>query len=385
MFIDTTLTSPPFGKIQSKILHQGPSMWIVNHFPWYALGIHQCVCVDVKQGGDPATPAVYPVQYNWTDQMFFIAREKIGVEYINADGSLDVQTLDHWAFGPHHVWAKPGTGDIVRMYQPFNGLQVFPHGNLNTTVDTTPFRDIPPALCKKGGATFRINCDDDGRPKPKTAKKPATQLADAQPASGGEITRAKSMPGKAYRGESFAGMSNTLNKWLTAHPAFAKGAAAATKPCEEMTAKEIQQLQAMLYLARDADLDAIYQDAKDNRRLRHSIDDLVARWGDLNDALAASGGGGGGAAAAIHRDGHCHEAVMWWVHHVSEDMKMVLSSTPITIPLLPQATHSAVCAGAIEGAETVTKRVCKVYQEQVTCQSCHSNALPPAHGFLRAL
>ena len=41
-------------------------------------------------------------------------------------------------------------------------MQVFPAGTTNTTVDPALLTDLPPALCKKGGATFRIKCLDDG-------------------------------------------------------------------------------------------------------------------------------------------------------------------------------------------------------------------------------
>merc|ERR1712046_503980 len=75
--------------------------------------------------------------------------------------------LDHWAFGPHHVWSVPATGKTVRMWQPFNGLQVFTNGtDDDSKLDPHVFDDIPPALCKKkGGATFRIKCTDDGLPQ----------------------------------------------------------------------------------------------------------------------------------------------------------------------------------------------------------------------------
>ena len=42
--------------------------------------------------------------------------------------SFSVEEVDHWAFGPHHAWTKPETGDILRMWQPFNGLQIYPGG-----------------------------------------------------------------------------------------------------------------------------------------------------------------------------------------------------------------------------------------------------------------
>ena len=73
------------------------------------------------EGADKSKPGVFPIQTNWTDNLFFVGREKIGVEY-----DQGVKVLDHWAFGPHHVWSFPESGQILRMWQPFNGLQVFP-------------------------------------------------------------------------------------------------------------------------------------------------------------------------------------------------------------------------------------------------------------------
>jgi len=69
------------GNVSSTVLHEGPNFWIVNTFPWYTLGTQQCVCTEVYQGGDKSTTAMYPVQYNWTEQLVFIAREEVGVEY----------------------------------------------------------------------------------------------------------------------------------------------------------------------------------------------------------------------------------------------------------------------------------------------------------------
>ena len=97
------------GTIETTLFHQGQDFWIINKFPWYAAGVHQCICARAREGGDSKKPAIYPVQYNWTQQMFYVGREIIGVEYGNGN-----QTLDHWAFGPHHVWSKPEVGQAVR-------------------------------------------------------------------------------------------------------------------------------------------------------------------------------------------------------------------------------------------------------------------------------
>ena len=72
--------------------------------------------------------------------------------------------LDHWAYGPHHAWTLPESGEIRRMWQPFNGLQVYPGGVNGGDVDINEFSAIPPEKCKSGGATFRTGCDENGYP-----------------------------------------------------------------------------------------------------------------------------------------------------------------------------------------------------------------------------
>ena len=81
---------------------------------------------------------------------------------------------------------------------------------------------------------------------------------------------------------------------------------------------------------------------------------------------------------------------MWYVHHLAEDAQRALAASPgFVLPLLSPASHLAACdaAGAetsseVDSAAAALKRVCAVYKEQVTCASCHSNVLPPGHGFL---
>merc|ERR1711924_258784 len=58
-------------------------------------------------------------------------------------------------------------GQIVRMWKPWNGLQVYPIGGWNSTVEDESVFDVPPPQCKKGGAHIRITCDDDGHYMPK--------------------------------------------------------------------------------------------------------------------------------------------------------------------------------------------------------------------------
>ena len=74
---------------------------------------------------------------------------------------------------------------------------------------------------------------------------------------------------------------------------------------------ELRQLQALFYLARDVRLDGIYQANSDNRRIRHSMEQLESDWAELDSAI--EGHDKAHPIHAMHRDGHCHEAVMWYV------------------------------------------------------------------------
>jgi len=348
----------PVGNMTSTIIHQGTNFWVVNKLPWYVGGIHQCICTDIKENGIGDT-LYYPVQYNWVEKMVHIGREIIGVEYLNVE-----KELDHWAFGPHHLWSEPETGDIIRMWQPFNGLQVYPGGVPQGSVDNSLFEEIPPALCKAGGAVMRIGCDDDGYPLPRDKR---TEMREKRPKDaihGKDIRRAEEkVPRGHYKGMDFGEMSDVLNGWLNS--------STTTKPCMDWDVKELQQLQALFYLARESEFDDIYIKTEDNRRLRHdTLLDLNVNWAGLNDLAS---GHPDYRMKSVRRDGHCHEAVMWYVHHLSEDMKQVFKDAKIPVPLLSPSRHG-LCDQSLDSDG---HKICGAYKEQVTCASCHSNELPP--------
>ena len=345
------------GNFSSSIIHKGPDMWIVNHLPWYAASVHQCICTQVHAAGDPQSPKMYPIAYNWTQQLVFIGREKIGIEYMEP-GHKEI--LDHWAFGPHHVWSTTDTGEIRRLWQPFNGLEVFPHGTSNQTIDEKALLETPPSFCVKGGSAFRIGCSDEGYPIPKNKTKSKSDEKRAR----------QKKPGSAYRGDSFREMSKTLNGWLAR--SVPNGSA---KSCAEFSAQELQDLQVLLYYAKDDGLDKVYREAGDNRQMQSTLEDLLVQWDMLNKLTENDH-----AQKEIQRDGHCHEAVMWFVHHLNEDARKVLTETPgIVLPLLSEDSHIGECSErASDDAHACTK-----YMEQVTCASCHSNVNPPpGHKFL---
>lgn len=338
------------GNVTSTITHQGPNMWIANIMPD---GTTLTICVQPTNGADHSGRllGVAPVQYNWTDNLMWVAREKVGVEYI-----WETMTLDHWAFGPHHVWTDPETGIIVRMWQPYNGLEVFEPGTFTHGHDASQFADLSvdgstaPKEARPGGSDFRITCTDDGFPK--VTPPPAARTNPAAPGEGAatssDLRRARAkVPRDAYKGDDFSSMSSSLNKWLLKH-------APNSRSCDEWTVEELQKLQHFLLFLRDPQLDALYQSTQDKRAL--AVDQ---EWALLNELAAKDP-----ELARIHRDGHCHEAVMWYVHHLPETLKDELKGQ-ISLPLLTDARH-----------QSSDHPVLRAYEEKVTCQDCHSAVYP---------
>merc|ERR1712228_937343 len=107
-----------------------------------------------------------------------------------------------------------------------------------------------------------------------------------------------------------------------------------SRECDTFTVEELQNIQIMLFMLRDPDLDTVYQDANDARRIRHNdIKAMSVEWEDLNNVAAADPD-----LARMHRDGHCHEAVMWYVHHLPQKMKALIKDKA-ALPLLSAMRH----------------------------------------------
>ena len=143
-----------------------------------------------------------------------------------------------------------------------------------TPVNETLFSEIPPPLCKKkGGATFRIKCTDDGYPQD---AKPSAEIAqheiETKTSRHSDISRAKTkVPRQSYRGKNFGHMSEKLNAVLL------RDSLINTRKCSDWPAEEIQALQARLFLLRDGIFQNIYHGAQDNRRLRGDLNKLQTR------------------------------------------------------------------------------------------------------------
>lgn len=272
--------------------------------------------------------------------MTYLSRERLEIEY--GVGEMDV---DHWVYGPHHAWTPVGSDQIVRMWQPYNGFEVFEPGSIKPgVVNDEDFQNmVPPPQCKKGGALARITCTDDGFPTNKTDR-------PAVPAEVADLKRSRTkVPRSSHRGTSFRHMAETLNSYVRQY--------GNVKECAEWTTHELQRFQALMLMLRSTELNDIYVDGDDTRALRGDEDEHGQRWERLN-ALAHSLEG----ALEVQRDGHCHEAVMWFVHHVPENIRNSVAET-MALPLLPYTQHD--CSG---------HEVCDEYLKQVSCQDCHRDA-----------
>merc|ERR1712061_205074 len=147
------------------------------------------------------------------------------------------------------------------MWQPYNGFEVFEPGSWTDAIeDPSVFVDMnPPTLAKKGGATARIGCTDDGFPKNKTDTSEDTfhDLKTSQE----DLKRARSkVPGASHRGSHFSNMSAKLNGFLNKYPN--------TKECHLWEAKQLQQFQLLMLMMRSAGIDDIYRETGDRRQLR---------------------------------------------------------------------------------------------------------------------
>jgi len=185
--------------------------------------------------------------------------------------------------------------------------------------------------------------------------------AAAGSCSRADLARAhQRVPRTEWKGGDFVGMSAVLNAHL-ARSGYG------VRHCEHWTVSELQELQARLFAEADDALLAIYAAAADNRRQRFTSQEaLAAHWAAVDAAAATSD-----ALGQVRRDGLCHEAVMWWVHHLPHTVQKRLGAEGLSLPSLPTRRH----APAPSDAPGAVRAVHAEYAQQVSCQQCHTGRL----------
>merc|ERR1712070_454155 len=98
--------------------------------------------------------------------------------------------------------------------------------------------------------------------------------------------------------------------------------------------------------------------------IQKDIAAMAKEWEQLNKEAAATP-----ELARMHRDGHCHEAVMWYVHHLPESVKAELKDK-VDLPLLSNFRHNVL------DNKPHAVRLQRAYEEKVSCASCHSFTYP---------
>merc|ERR1712137_819370 len=137
-----------------------------------------------------------------------------------------------------------------------------------------------------------------------------------------------------------------------------------SKACEDFTVQELQQMQITLFMLRDPELNDVYHNTQDSRRMKADINAMAKEWEELNAESAKDP-----ELARMHRDGHCHEAVMWYVHHLPRAAKAAIKDKA-ALPLLSMMRHDL----AMQKPHAMQLQ--RAYEEKVSCASCHSAVYP---------
>jgi hypothetical protein len=139
------------------------------------------------------------------------------------------------------------------------------------------------------------------------------------------------IPGSHVVGAGHVQMTMKLNAALKAM----KGAK--LKECDQFNVEELIALQRKLHEARSPELEAVYQkNGDDGRRMgafgvfADDLRELEELWAKELQVLKSNP-----VLADVSRDTKCHEAIMWLVHHVPQEVQAKLRKE-LTLPLLPQ-------------------------------------------------
>jgi len=184
-----------------------------------------------------------------------------------------------------------------------------------------------------------------------------TAFATVEQASVTDLRRAATRaPHRSYQGDGFAAMNKVLNGHIE------KIAGLATASCRNFSAQQLQDhVLAPLFEHAQPELLAIYAVNGDRRQRIHSnLQETRAEWARLKTVTEARPD-----LLAMHRDGLCHQAVMWYVHHLSQSRRKQVAAQ-LVLPLLPMHYHAA--SGDADSAHA---EVHADYESKVSCQQCH--------------
>jgi len=158
LYFQTTAEGPTYHTVG----HTGPSgpspfpgkSWALPNGNFYTTvdaGGHSVFCTCLG----PVDPVVDnaltgPLSYDFNRGAKLVGRERVTPEYF--DKAI---VADHWVKGPHHFWIEVATNQMVREWQPFNGLQTY----LNWRVGPPdPEKIAVEKICYSGLLRFNVSC-----------------------------------------------------------------------------------------------------------------------------------------------------------------------------------------------------------------------------------
>merc|ERR1712232_1413835 len=132
-----------------------------------------CICVGTAQdGAAPPAPVLGALRHDFAKDAILIGRERIKLEYLNR-----WTIADHWMKGPHNFWVEVATNQMVRGWQPYNGLQIWYDWDMNMPTED---KFAVPEGCYKGLLHHNVSCraPPPGPPPPHKWQKIVGGVAD---------------------------------------------------------------------------------------------------------------------------------------------------------------------------------------------------------------
>jgi len=123
--------------------------------------------------------------------------------------------------------------------------------------------------------------------------------------------------------------------------------------------EELRDVLRALFPHTSKELKDLYPQHDGRRSVYASVSEMEAHWARSADP-----------SDPRVRDAHCHEAVMWFIHHLPMGKQQELAQH-LVLPTLPVADH--VTAAAPRAADDAAGHF---YDEKVTCQHCHVGGIP---------
>jgi len=167
-----------------------------------------------------------------------------------------------------------------------------------------------------------------------------------------DLRRARvKVPSDLHKGADQEHMSKVLNHHLMKSEQN-------LRPCAEWTTAALQEFMGTVAAHRSKELLDIYVDSSDKRQPTFSTYvEHFEHWKEVNQLARLDA-----KFEIVARESHCRQAVMWWVHHLTEDKRFALRRN-LVVPLLPEGERKH-CEGA--------SKLCVTLNKANSCDWCHS-------------